>query len=251
MTGKKIFLDVGAHQGETLEHLVTGEHLFDEIHCFEPMPEPFQILNDRFGSHAPPPAIHFHMFGLASFSGEKNIYGENLGASLFADREGIDPDLITRCRFRRASDFFRDHIAAEDLVIMKLNVEGAEIMIMHDLLDSGEAAKIKNVMIDFDIFDVPSEGKDAAKALVRRFKREGFRSYSTARLAMLGRRGDNRTRNWLASLPFAKELMRAPPSLPLHLKIAKWRRFLMRTHLRRRRWGVKSLFRLLRSAVRR
>ena len=229
-TRRKIFLDVGAHVGETLEEVIKDEYLFDVIHCFEPMPQPFAKLVARFGQSGGKSScrrIFLHNFGLSDLNGEKEIYGQGLGASLFSDKKDVNLKQSTLCRFVRASDFFREHLTQHDLVVMKLNCEGAEIAIMQDLLDERQAFKITNVMIDFDARKIPHMAKKP-KELLRRFKREGFKNYSLCRGVMRGKTHEQRIRNWLSGLFFADKIMRHPPSIFLRARVnaARWKNLL-------------------------
>jgi hypothetical protein len=49
----------------------------------------------------------------------------------------------------------REHVGADDRVWMKLNCEGAEVAILNDILDSDEASKLQEVLVDFDTVKIP------------------------------------------------------------------------------------------------
>ena len=202
---KKVFLDIGAHKGESLSGILNDDYLFDEIHCFEPMPEPFAVLKKCFEGKGRA-KVFFHNFGLADFSGEQEIYGKDVGASMFADKVDIDNRLAEKCAFVRATDFYKEHLNKEDLIIMKLNCEGGEIAILNDLLDSGEIFKNDHMMIDFDARKIPSM-HDKPREVLRRLKEAKYKNYYL-RLAVI--RGETPFRNWLGHLPCANQIVKTP-----------------------------------------
>jgi len=188
----RVFLDVGAHEGQTLEAVVGR---FDMIYAFEPMPLQYEILVGRFGED---PNIMLCNYGLAAKTGSRYLYGNNeaMDSSFYSDKVGVDESVATLCLFQRASTWFETYIETEDDVVMKLNCEGAEVEIMNDLLDSGEIVKVGHVMIDFDVRKVPSQ-QASEKELMMRMAREGFDRFSLCEDVMWGRTHRDRIENWL------------------------------------------------------
>jgi FkbM family methyltransferase len=200
-----IFLDVGSHNGQTLEELIHNRYRFDIIHCFEPMPPEYKCLLERFNTSYRNKKIEFHNYGLLDRTVTLDMYGTNVdkGSSIFPNKERMKGrEQVTHCDFKRASDFFAKNINDDDLVIVKLNVEGSECIIMNDLLDTGECFKIDNVMIDFDVRKVPDHMNDEA-LLLERFNKEGFKNFSLCDDVMVGSTHQKRIRHWLNNLEFA------------------------------------------------
>ncbi len=82
----------------------------------------------------------------------------SLGASVYSDAPGIERGTSEElCDFVEAAAFFREHIRDTDRVWMKLNCEGAEVAVLENLMRSGEARKLHNVLIDFDAARIPSQ----------------------------------------------------------------------------------------------
>ena len=205
----KIFLDVGSHRGQTLEEVIQDSYCFDVIHCFEPMPAEYEYLLNKFSSYSSSKKVNFHNFGLLDKNTTLDLYGTNvdMGSSIFHNKQSMKGgDKATQCQFKMASEFFAENIDKNDLVIMKLNVEGSECIIMNDLLDSKECFKIDNVMIDFDIRKIPGKQNDE-NLLLERFKHEGFNNYCLSDQAMKGSSHQKRIQNWLSSLDFSSDFM--------------------------------------------
>lgn len=194
--GRFVFLDVGAHEGQTLDEVVFGGYGFDCIYAFEPMPFQFLKLARRPWGGAP---VLLRNYGLSNRSGELPLYGNNDGmeASVYPDKRDVDETVVTTCQFVRASEFFADWLTLADTVVVKLNCEGSEVAILNDLAASGEIWKIANVLIDFDIRKVPGLEPEA-DIVLDRLARIGFDRYVLAEDVMVGATHQARIRRWLA-----------------------------------------------------
>lgn len=205
----KIFLDVGSHRGQTLKEVIKPCYRFDIIHCFDPMPREFQYLIKKYKKRRSCEKVIFHNKGLLDQTKELIIHGSNkdMGATIFDSKPHLNgKEINTVCMFQRVSDFFKQNIKENDLVLMKLNVEGSECIIMNDLLDTKECFKIDNVMIDFDVRRVP--GQEHEEQLLKdRMKKEGFYNYSLCDDVMIGSTHRKRIRHWLSGLDFAEDFM--------------------------------------------
>lgn len=150
----KVFLDIGAYDGTTVE--AVADMGFDRIFSFEPMPVQFAQLERRFGDL---PHVTLLNFGLSDSTGPRNMFGVNdhFEASVYPAGDGVDESVVTACDFVSASDWFRDNLTADDIVYVKINCEGSEVDILNDLVDSGEIWKIHSVTICFDVQNIPGE----------------------------------------------------------------------------------------------
>jgi hypothetical protein len=102
------------------------------------------------------------------------------------------------CEFRSVSEFFENNIQDDDVVIMKLNCEGSEVIIVNNLLDTGQIKKVYNMMIDFDIRKVDGHESDADD-LLKRFEKVNFTNFSLVDV-MKGETHTERIANWLSTL---------------------------------------------------
>lgn len=196
----KIFLDVGGHVGQTLHEVVDPRYGFDKIYCFEPAECCWAAIE---AIAAKDPRIELCRFGLWNQTCRKELHGAGgMGASIFADADALTNDAETKNGARisidlqRASDWMAAHVNADDVVYMKLNCEGSECDVLEDLLDSGLMKQLYNVMIDFDIRDVPSmrwrEG-----AVRKRLRASGLTNVCFTEDVMVGGTHQQRIANWL------------------------------------------------------
>lgn len=195
---RRIFLDVGGNVGQSLEEAVKPCWRFDHLWSFEPMAEEAAVLAERFGGLA---NVTVCPYGLLDRSGWVPVYGTNacIEASIWPQKTDVDADVIHLCPMVEASEFFRANIAADDYVIMKLNCEGAEVLILDNLADSGELDKVGAAMIDPDINRVPGEEQTLVDLLAR-FEAIGFDRYQMADRVMKGDTHQDRIAHWLSGL---------------------------------------------------
>ena len=144
----KIFLDVGAHTGQTLT--AAQRWGFDRIECFEPVPENCEVLRELADKRT-----NINQFGLWNKTQSANVFDPgSQGGSLWKRPQRSTKSIV--CNFVRASDWLRDNTAEEDQVWMKVNAEGAELDIITDLLDTGMFERVSFLEVMWDAHKIPA-----------------------------------------------------------------------------------------------
>lgn len=189
----RVFLDVGAHTGETLQEVVRPEYRFGRIVCFEPAPSCWPALEKIADER-----VRICRFGLWSWTCRKELYAPGtVVASLFDDMETVPPgaEAIT-IDLVRVSEWFSENLSRDDLIFVKLNCEGSECDIVEDLMDSGQLERIYNLMIDFDVRKSPTL-RHRELRLRRRLARSGLDNHCFSDDVMRGPTHGERIRRWL------------------------------------------------------
>ncbi len=187
----KVFLDVGAHNGESLHAVRDPKYGFDRIYCFEPARSCWPAL-EAVRDHR----VTVCRFGLWDRTCKQPLYDAgSIGASLFADKFKTRPAEEV-ARFVRATEWFRTSLGAGDEIYLKLNCEGAEFDIVEDLLDSGEFARVRSAMIDPDVRKVPSRAH-RERELRARLTAAHLTNYFLEEDVMVGATHRERIQNWL------------------------------------------------------
>jgi FkbM family methyltransferase len=189
-----VFVDIGAHNGQTLEEATKPQYAFDKIYAFEPMPRQFRNLGIFYGSV---PTLEILHCGLAARTGKMNVYGDNRHneASIYSGKPNVNESIVTSCDFIEASEFFRNNLSTEDTNIVKVNCEGAEIPIFNNLIDSGEIWKITKTTICWDSRKIPGM-EDSERMLRERFSEIGFTGHECPN-KIQGDTHQERIANWL------------------------------------------------------
>jgi FkbM family methyltransferase len=196
---RRIFLDVGAHTGETLAAVLDPAFRFDEIFCFEPSRLCIDELKSVVEQDRNPHNVHLMHYGLWNKEVDAKIFDAGSDGGSMWKKDKLRPGRATEvCEFQRANDWFAENIVAGDTVFLKLNCEGAECDILDDLLDSGEFDKVTYAMIDFDVRKIASQKHRQAEILAR-FAELGiaYPRVASTKQVMKGATHQERIKNWL------------------------------------------------------
>lgn len=185
----RVFLDVGAHVGETLAVVIDPRWGFDRIYCFEPSPDCWDAIDTLADDR-----VELLRFGLWSSGTTMELHDSGeIGASLF-ETKAIG-DGAARVELRDAAEWFADNVSHYDRVVMKLNCEGAECEVLDRLLDSGEIHKVDELVVHFDVRKVP--GMEHREAVTRRRLKATGVHYHSADDVFFGRDVTEKTANWM------------------------------------------------------
>jgi FkbM family methyltransferase len=146
----RIFIDVGAHYGETLEVALDPAWGFDRVFLLEPASVCHSLLR-KFRDRR----ISVHPVALGATNGTATLYGAGLlGGSLFREKrqKARAQEIKTeQIQVVRASEWFETNIPDDAEVFMKFNCEGAECAIIDELLSAGLGPRLTSLYVDFDV----------------------------------------------------------------------------------------------------
>jgi len=92
------------------------------------------------------------------------------GSSLKSDKRNVDENNYQEVQSIRLCDFIRDiqnHPDIPPILILKIDVEGAEVDLLRDLLDTGIAKEIPFIFVETHEQKVPSIDKELTKIIKR------------------------------------------------------------------------------------
>ena len=152
----RIFLDVGAHDGETLDVALNPKWGFDRIDSFEPASSRLKTL--RKFRHK---RLSIHDFGLSSQTKNTTLYGAGLlGGSIYSEKNYLDvkaTSYMEEIKLQSASEWLNKNTTANDEIFLKLNCEGSEADILENLIAEKLIFRVKSIYVDFDIRKVPGQ----------------------------------------------------------------------------------------------
>jgi len=186
----RVFLDVGAHQGETLEEVVKPRWRFDRIWCFEPatvclqaigrfVDERVEVVNAGLGARDETALLH-----------DPGTIGASVHAAKALTEEAEEVRIVD------ASAWLSEHVGADDVVWMKVNCEGSECDLLDHLVATGAISKVDHLLVHFDVEKIPGMGHRATETR-RRLEDAGV-AWIEASLILFGRSHALKTANWLA-----------------------------------------------------
>ena len=151
---RKVFIDIGAHIGESIEIVTSKKYNFDFIYAVEPSPFCQKYLN-KFKDQR----IEIIPFGFGSENKSTTLFGSgSVGASIFLEKTPYW-SVNERINILKFSQWYYDNITENDLVWIKLNAEGAELEIIQELRYI-HTRKIVSMLISFDVEKIPSLQKE-------------------------------------------------------------------------------------------
>lgn len=196
---RRIFLDIGAHTGETISVVLNPKYKFDIIYSFEPVKNNCEIIKNKFSDRR----LILNNFGLLNKTCSELIYCAGaLGGSIFKDKSQHDTDQYPNnelCHFVRATDWFSENISDDGYVVVKMNVEGAEIPILNDLIKSNEYKKINHLLIAFDIIKIKHK-KHLKNKMIKKLNDNKINFTSTTKLKKAGKTHDKKINYWLSKI---------------------------------------------------
>lgn len=189
----RIFLDVGAHYGETLDVALNPKWGFHTVHCFEPASSLVYLL-EKFHDKR----VVIHPFGLAAESRDTILFGAGLlGASIYSQKKFLDSNSINvteAIKLKKFSDWLLENTEQADELYLKMNCEGSEVDILENLISSGLFSRISSIYVDFDIRKVP--GQEYRQVLIE--KKLDLLSVSLYTPDSLGLSGTMAVEKWLS-----------------------------------------------------
>lgn len=188
----RLFVDVGAHYGETLDVALDPGWGFERIFSLEPSQACLPVLRGFIDRR-----LQVVDRGLSDRTKTVTLYGAGLlGGSVYADKAHVDetaPEVTETIVLLRASEWLSAHTAPDDEVFLKLNCEGSEVDVLGELMDSGAIDRVRAVYVDFDVRKIPSQAHRQA-GVEARLQDRGVRYVTPESLGAAGNEG---VRRWL------------------------------------------------------
>lgn len=189
----RIFLDVGAHLGETVEEVAKPEYGFDRIVASEPSRTCWPALEKMA---ADDPRVELCRFGLFDRDDTLTLHNPgHVGASVLGNGP-IDGGATEQVALVDAATWLSQNTSGEDFIVIKLNCEGSEVAIVNRWLDTGLLNRPVTVLITFDIRGFPElAGQEVT--LRRRLKAAGLTNVCFSDDVMIGTTHRKRISHWL------------------------------------------------------
>lgn len=173
---KNIFLDCGAHKGESALMFLKRFKNSDifVIHSFECNPssiEKFKSVhkgNDKITLHEK--AVWTHSAGLSFYLGESS------GCSTIKSKRSgnLDKNNPIFVESLSLSEFIKNNFDIEDNIILKIDIEGAEYEVLQDLIDTGTIKYIKQLFGEWHQHKIELP-IDVHKKLIKSLSDEGLK----------------------------------------------------------------------------
>jgi FkbM family methyltransferase len=191
----RVFLDIGAHTGETLDEVLKDKYAFDRVICFEPSQTCIQALNKYAIKD---PRVEILQIGLSNEDSTKTLYNPGeLNGSIFSENDSED-DVKESITLVDADTWYSKNLDPSDFVVIKTNCEGSEVNIIDSFLKGNSFNYFYTLLVTFDIRDYPSMAHKELE-IRKRLKASGYKNFCFSDDMMIGPTHEKRIENWLSS----------------------------------------------------
>ena len=139
-----------------------------ELHAFDPTPRSIEWISRQ----KLPPSFHFHDFGLAHFDGEIELFEprkvHKINYTSRAEKKGGIRKIS--CPVRRFGSIAQE-LGHANIDILKVDIEGAEVEALPDILESG--FPIGQLLVEFH-YNYPSISFESTLERIARIRSAGF-----------------------------------------------------------------------------
>jgi FkbM family methyltransferase len=144
IAARKIFIDVGGHEGQSVHVALEPKFAFDEVHTFEPHPDYAERLRAIADTR-----LVVHQAALSDRNGQLNLSGDNShgGATVASMVSGAVPIVVQSVDVLA----FVDGFGPNACIFMKINCEGGEVAIVERLASVSRRSSLVSVMVDYDV----------------------------------------------------------------------------------------------------
>jgi FkbM family methyltransferase len=196
---RKVFLDVGVNEGQTLDEVARPDNLyeFDEVHAFEPSTKHVKLIMKKFAGRL---FLHFHNFGFSNVTEDGHVLysSGHLGGTLIKDVKSELPDSEQFVKLVDVTEWINVNLRPGcDFIFLKINCEGCELWIIPSLVHSNIFKKLTWVHLDFD---VRKHASTATAEIHLRSMVKNFTNWEDP-TKMRGSIHQERIRSWLCRQP--------------------------------------------------
>lgn len=148
LDAESLVFDLGGYEGQWASDIFAKYCC--AIHVFEPVPEFFKNIQQRFAKN---PKIRVYNFGLAGTNRKTKIFVNKDSSSLFK-KDGQ----VQLIELVRAFDFLTSQ-QIRQIDLMKINIEGGEYELLEYLIDFEYIHSIHNIQVQFHDFVPDAEAR--------------------------------------------------------------------------------------------
>jgi FkbM family methyltransferase len=146
----KVFIDLGAYNGDSLEAALGKYRHFDHFYAFEPLNKNFAVLERKFFAYK-----NVSLFHAAADirSGQSELHlGKDFGdegGSLCKDKKTNFKDKIEVVATIDFSEFIKNQFERTDKIILKVDIEGKEYVLFNKMIKDGSMEHIAEIFCEW------------------------------------------------------------------------------------------------------
>lgn len=147
---KKIYIEIGGNDGRRLEMILKGKEVYDNYYVFEPHPELYKIMVDKFSQMK---NVTIYDWCASDKDGNCNFYfsttrndGSTIVSGKITGKVDYNNPIIVKCIDigKWMSEKF-----AGDIIDVRMDIEGGEYMVIPKMIDDGSIFLLNSLSIEF------------------------------------------------------------------------------------------------------
>lgn len=201
--GRRIFVDLGAFDGDTIELAMGLYPDTDLFVAFEPSRENLALLRARFMSH---PKVRI----MAAAAGTADVPQVSLyhaagtyGHSLLQVKENVSANDAEVVRMIDFSRYILDEFQPSDHIVLKVDIEGSEYDLLERMIEQRSIERIATLFCEWHYRRI-GVSVSRHRKLVRRLRKEGIAVTGRNRYDEFARRVPSSTANALSNSTHAR-----------------------------------------------
>lgn len=148
LNSQSVVLDLGGYEGQWASDIYA--RYLCQVHVFEPVPEYYERICRRFAGNS---AIAVYPFGVGGATRTEQIAICGDSSSLYRQSDATqDIQIVDICHWCEST-------GVTHVDLLKVNIEGGEYELLRRLCESGWAARIRNIQVQFHRLDQQSEAE--------------------------------------------------------------------------------------------
>jgi len=180
----KVFIDLGAYGGDTLEMALSYYPNFDKYIGFEPVPDLASLCKKKFSKNS---KVEIANASAGECDQEVPLYmsfyaketlGYGKGCSYFAEKTTghLDKNVFVMTSMLDFSDYLIKKFNKDDFIVLKSDIEGKEYDLFEHLLETGAIEYINKIYCEWHVHKMPKViSKDRHKKLINDLRQRGYK----------------------------------------------------------------------------
>lgn len=168
-TPRYVFIDGGAHKGETVEYFRNSAasliHPW-EIFCFEPVKRLGKEILERGNLTLIQKAIWVADESLGFFAGGNTSVASIYENEAVGDRKNVQVPAVD------FSKWLKENFSAKDFVWVKLDIEGSEYRVLEKMLSDNSIEIVDVLFVEFH--SIPDKQAESPESLLKQIRKKGI-----------------------------------------------------------------------------
>jgi len=168
----KIFIDLGAYNGDTIEEAMIAFSDCEKFYAFEPFECNFNELITKFKNDD---RVIVIKKAASDKNGEERLFikhGSNEGNSICSNKNNVSSDFVV-IDCVDFSQFVLDNFDKTDEIILKVNIEGAEYSMFDKMINDDSICYIDKIFCEWHVHKIHNI-KSGHDRIVSQLNKKGF-----------------------------------------------------------------------------